>query len=80
MHWYIKVKVFEVDGAEPCPFWLDKLKRRCVGANVAWVTYAIAPNSDAGAIGVIFLRAHFTNHHGVTDFLLFVGMQVLIVA
>jgi hypothetical protein len=86
-HGCIKVEVLEVNRAEACTFprqvaveqELDKFKRCCVGANVAWVAYAIAPNSDAGAIGVIFLQAYFTNYHGVADFLLFVWRYVLIV-
>ena len=44
----------------------------CVGAGVARVADAIAINSDAGAIGIIFLRTNLTNHHGVAAFLLFV--------
>jgi hypothetical protein len=68
-HRCIKVEVLEVDRAEACTFprqdavkqELDKFKQCCVGANVAWVAYAIAPNSNAGAIGVIFLRVYFTN-------------------
>jgi hypothetical protein len=83
----IKVEVLEVDRAEACTFprqdaveqELYKFKQCCVGADVAWVAYAIAPNSDAGAIGVVFLRAYFTNYHGVADFLLFVCRYVLIV-
>ncbi len=86
-HRCIKVEILEVDRAEACTFprqdaveqELDKFERCCVGANVAWVAYAIAPNSDAGAIRVIFLRAYFTNYHGVADFLLFVCRYVLIV-
>ncbi len=86
-HRCIKVEVLEVDRAEACTFprqdaveqELDKFKRCCIGANVAWVAYAIAPNSDAGMIGVVFLRAYFTNYHGVADFLLFVCRYVLIV-
>ncbi len=86
-HRCIKVKVLEVDRAEVCTFprqdavkqELDKFEQCCVGANVAWVAYTIAPNSDAGVIGVIFLQAYFTNYHGVADFLLFVCRYVLIV-
>ncbi len=58
-HRCIKVEVLEVNRAEACTFprqdaveqELDKFKQCCVGADVAWVAYAIAPNSDAGAIG-----------------------------
>ncbi len=86
-HRCIKVEVLEVDRAEACTFprqnaveqELDKFKLCYVGADVAWVAYAIAPNSDAGAIGVVFLQVYFTNYHGVADFLLFVCRYVLIV-
>jgi hypothetical protein len=86
-HRCIKVEVLEINRAEACTFprlaaveqELDKFKQCCVGADVAWVAYAIAPNSDAGAIRVIFLLAYFTNYHGVADFLLFVCRYVLIV-
>ncbi len=86
-HSCIKVEVLEVDRAEACTFprqdaveqELDMFKQCCVGADVAWVAYAIAPNSDAGAIGVIFLQVYITNYHGVADFLLFVCRYVLIV-
>ena len=86
-HRCIKVEILEVDRAEACTFprqgtveqELDKFKQCCVGANVARVAYAIAPNSDAGGIGVVFLQAYFTNYHGVADFLRFVCRYVLIV-
>jgi hypothetical protein len=85
-HRCIKVEVLEVDRAEACTMprqdaveqELDKFELCYVGANVAWVAYSIAPNSDAGAIGVLFLRAYFTNYHGVADFPLFVCRYVLI--
>ncbi len=86
-HRWIKVEVLEVDRAEVCTFprqdaveqELDKFELCYVGADVSWVVYAIAPNSDAGAIGVLFLQVYFTNCHGVADFLLFVCRYVLIV-
>ncbi len=78
-HRCIKVEILEVDRAGVCTFLrqdaveqeLDKFEQCCVGTDVAWVAYAIAPNSDAGAIGVVFLRVYFTNYHGVADFLSF---------
>jgi hypothetical protein len=77
----VDVEVLEVDRAEAHSFLvqdtvekeLNKFERSCVGANVvAWVADAVATNSGAGAIRIIFLQRNFTNHHGVADFLLFV--------
>jgi hypothetical protein len=86
-HWGIKVKVLEVDGAEARAFarehtveeHLEEFERRGVGANIPWETDVTATNSDAGTIGIVFFRAHFTNYHGVADFLSFVGGDIVIV-
>jgi len=39
----------------------------------------VASDGDVGTIRVIFLWLHLTNHHGVADFLSFVGWDVVIV-
>ena len=65
-----KVEVLEVNRAEVRSFprqdavekELEKFEGSCVGVNVAWVTDVIATNSDAGAIGIIFLWSNFTSH------------------
>jgi hypothetical protein len=38
-----------------------------------------ATNGDAGTIGIVFFRTNFANYHGVADFLLFVGGDIVIV-
>ena len=86
-HWGIEVEVLEVDGAEACAFarehtveqQLDEFKRCGVGADSSRVTYAIASDGDAGTIRIVFIWLHFTNYHGVADFLSFVGWDVMIV-
>ena len=50
-----------------------------VGANIPWETDATAANGDAGRIRIVFFRAHFTNYHGVADFLSFVGGNIVTV-
>ncbi len=86
-HWSIKVEILEVDGAETCAWarkhtvekQLDKFKGNGVGSHVTQEADAIAANGDAGAIRIIFFRPHFTDHHGVADFLLFMDRDVIIV-
>jgi hypothetical protein len=87
-HRGIKIEVFSGPwSCEACPFPrleaveqdLDKFKRGGVGINVPWVAYAISPNGDAGAIGVIFFRMNFTYLHCVAYFLPFVGQYVYVV-
>ncbi len=86
-HWGIKVEVLEVDGAEARAFerehtveeHFEEFKGRGVGANIPWETDATAANGDAGTIRIVFFRAHFTNYHGVADFLSFVGGNIVIV-
>ena len=56
-----------------------KWKDTGVGANIPWETDATAANGDAGTIRIVFFRAHFTNYHGVADFLSFVGGKIVIV-
>ncbi len=86
-HWGIKVDVFEVDGAETYTWarehavekQLDKFKGCSVGSHVTQEADAIAADGDAGAIRIILFRPHITYHHGVADFLLFMGWDVVIV-
>jgi len=86
-HWGIKVEALEVDGAEARAFarehtveeHLEEFKGRGVGTNIPWETDVTATNGDAGTIRAVFFRAHFTNYHGVADFLLFVGRIIVIV-
>jgi hypothetical protein len=40
---------------------------------------ATATDGDVGTIRIVFFRAHFTNYHGVADFLSFVGGNIVIV-
>jgi len=77
-HWGIEVEVLEVEGAEARAF-AEEFKGSGVGTNISWVTDAIATNGDVGAIRIIFIRTHFTNYHGVTDFLSFVEWDVMII-
>ena len=58
---------------------LEEFKRRRVSANISRVTNTTAPDGDAGTIGIVFFRTNFTNYHGVADFLLFVGGNIVIV-
>jgi hypothetical protein len=58
---------------------LEEFKGRGVGTNIPWETDATATNGDAGTIRIVFFRAHFTNYHGVADFLSFVGGNIVIV-
>ena len=51
---------------------------RCC-TNIPWETDATATNGDAGTIGIVFFRTNFANYHGVADFLLFVGGNIVIV-
>jgi hypothetical protein len=54
--------------------------KRCgVGADIPRVTDVVASNCDAGMIRVIFIWSHFTNYHGVADFLSFMSWDVVIV-
>jgi hypothetical protein len=86
-HWGIEVEVVEVDGAEVRAFGrehtvekqLEGFKGSSVGTNISWVTDAIATNCDAGMIRIVFIRTHFTNYHGVADFLSFVEWDVMII-
>jgi hypothetical protein len=56
-----------------------KWKDTGVGDNIPWETDATAANGDAGRIRIDFFRAHFTNYHGVADFLSFVGGNIVTV-
>ena len=38
-----------------------------------------APDSDAGAIGIVLIRPNYTDYHGEADFLSFVGGNIVIV-
>ena len=86
-HWGIEVEVLEVNGAEACTFarehtveeQLEEFEGGCVRADISWVKNATAPDGDAGMIGIVFFRTNFTNYHGVADFLLFVGGNIVIV-
>ena len=86
-HWGIKVEVLEVDGAEARAFarehtveeQLEEFEGRRVSADISRVTNTTATNGDAGTIRIVFFRAHLTNYHGVADFLLFVGGNIVIV-
>jgi hypothetical protein len=86
-HWSIKVEILEVYGAEMCAWArkhavekkLDKFKGRGVGSHVTQKADAIAANGDAGAIGIILFWPHFTYHHGVAEFLLFMDQDVVVV-
>ena len=50
-----------------------------VGADVAREANAIATNGDAGAIRIIFIRTHFTYHHGMAYFFPLMQRYVMIV-
>ena len=84
-HWGIKIEVLEVDGAEACAFarehtveeQLEEFEGRRVSADISRVTNTTATNGDAGTIGIVFFRAHFTHYHGVADFLSFMGRNVV---
>jgi hypothetical protein len=86
-HWGIKVEVLEVNGAESCTCarehavekQFDEFKGCSVGSHVTQEADAIATDGDAGAIRIIFFLSHFTYHHGVADFLLFMGWDVMVV-
>jgi hypothetical protein len=86
-HWGVEVEVLEVDSAEVCLFarehtieqQLEEFKGRSVGANIPRVSDAIASNGDTGTIRIFFIRPHFTHYHGVVDFHLFVGRDVMII-
>jgi len=58
---------------------LEEFEGGGVGTNIPWEIDATAPNGDAGTIRIVFFRAHFKNYHGVADFLLFVGRNIMIV-
>jgi hypothetical protein len=58
---------------------LDKFEGRGVGSHIAQEADAIAANGDAGAIGIILFRTHFTYHHGVANFLPFMEQDVMVV-
>jgi hypothetical protein len=86
-HWSIKVEIFEVNGAETCAWErkhdvekkLDKFEKCGVGSHIIQEADAIAANGDAGAIRIILFPTHFTNHHGVADFFLFMDWDVMVV-
>jgi hypothetical protein len=86
-HWSVEVKVLEVDGAETCTWarkhavekQLDKFERCGVGSHITRKADAIATNCDAGVIRIILFWPHFTYHHGMADFLLFMDQDVMIV-
>ncbi len=86
-HQSIAVEVLEVDGAKACTWArkhavekkLDKFKVGGVGSHVAREADAIAADGDAGLIRIILFRMHFTYHHGVADFLLFMEQDVVVV-
>ncbi len=58
---------------------LEKFEGRRVSAAISRVTNTTAPDGDAGTIGIVFVRTHFTNYHGVADFFSFVGGNIVIV-
>jgi hypothetical protein len=86
-HQCIEIEILEVDGAETCAWArkqdvekkLDKFKGRSVGSHVTQEADAIAADGDAGAIRIILFWPHFTYHHGVADFLLFMDWDVVVV-
>ncbi len=86
-HWHVEVEVLEVNGAEVRSFarehtieqQLEEFTGRSVGANIPRVTDAIASDGDASTIRIAFIRPHLTHYHGVADFPLFVGRDVLII-
>ena len=55
-----------------------KFQGTCGSFNIVQVASAVPSNSDAGAIGVLFLWSEFANHFGVCIFLSSVNMVVLI--
>jgi hypothetical protein len=57
---------------------LDKLKRGCVGADISRIAYAVATNGDAGAVGIVLFGTDFADHHGVTNFLVLVDWDVVV--
>ncbi len=86
-HRSIKVETLEVNGAKTCAWarkhavekQLDKFKGRGVGSHVTQEADVIAANGDVGAIRIILFWPHFTNHHGVADFLPFMDRYVMVV-
>ncbi len=86
-HRSVKVEVLEINGAKPSAFpgedtieeEFDKFQGCGVGANIARVADSVAADSNTGAIGVIFLRANFTDHHSMTDLFAFVKGDVWVV-
>ena len=86
-HWRIEVEVLEVNGAEARSFareytieqQLEEFKGRSVGANIPRVADAIASDGDASTIRIVFIRPHLTHYHGVADFPLFVGRDVMVI-
>jgi hypothetical protein len=86
-HQSIEVEVLEVDGAETCTWarkhtvekQLDEFEGWGVGSHITQVADAIAADGDVGAIWIILFWPHLTYHHGVADFLLFMGRDVVIV-
>ncbi len=84
-HHSIEVEVLEVDGSETCAWArehavekeLDEFKGCGVGSHVPREADAIAADGDAGVIRIILFQPHFTYHHGVADFLLFVDRDVM---
>jgi hypothetical protein len=57
----------------------DQFKRSRVGADVAREANAIATNSDAGAIWIIFIRTNLTYHHGMAHFFPLMQRYVVVV-
>jgi hypothetical protein len=86
-HWSIEVEVLEVDGAETCTWarkyavekQLDEFEGRGVGSHITWEADAIIADGDGGTIRIILFLPHFTYHHGLADFLLFMDRDVVIV-
>ncbi len=58
---------------------LDEFKGGGVGSHLTQEADAISADGDADAIRIILFRLHFTYHHGVADFLSFMGWDVVIV-
>jgi hypothetical protein len=57
----------------------DEFEGRGVGSHVTQEADGIAADGDAGAIRIILFWMHFTNHHDVAYFLLFMDRDVMVV-
>ena len=81
-----QIKVFHVEGEKLGSPSLDntideefhKFQGTCGSTNITRVANTVATNSDAGAIGIIFLWTEFANHFGVCDLILSVNRDVLV--